>query len=218
MCAEPRPGDFPLAVLAKAPLPGHAKTRLIPALGAEAAARLHARLVRHTLANACKATPDTTLWTALQHDHPLFAALAAQHAIVLKPQPSGDLGQRIWAALDAMPGPGLVIGCDCPTLSAALLRRCQAALAESDVVCLPAEDGGYGLIGMRRADPRLFTGIDWGSARVMAQTAHRTATLGYRLACLETVWDLDRPEDLARLSASHPEFLVGLDDPSPDTD
>ena len=214
MCAD----AFPLAVLAKAPLPGHAKTRLMPALGAEGAARLHARLVHHTLANACEATPCTTLWTALQHDHPLFTSLAARYAISLHPQPSGDLGQRIWTALEAMAEPGLVIGSDCPMLSASLLRRCHSALAEADVVCLPAEDGGYGLIGMQRADPRLFTDIDWGSARVMEQTARKAAALGYRLACLETVWDLDRPADLARLSTCHPQLLAGLESTKRDRD
>ncbi|RDB43209.1 glycosyltransferase [Halomonas sp. DQ26W] len=204
MCA-----DVTLAVLAKAPLPGKAKTRLIPALGAEGAAQLHARLVRHTLATALATTSRVTLWTALEHHHPLFLALSEDHQIDMQPQPDGDLGQRMHHALATVTGPGLVIGTDCPVLTPELLHRCHAALSESDVVCLPAEDGGYGLIAMRRAEARLFTGIDWGTDRVMSQTAHAAAALGLRLRCLDTVWDIDRPEDLARLATHSPELLTG---------
>jgi uncharacterized protein len=193
--------EFPLAILAKAPLPGRVKTRLIPALGVERATRLHERLLRQTLATAAAATAAhrITLWTALDHAHPLFLELARHHAIELRAQPEGDLGRRMHHALAAMPAPGLVIGSDCAVLTAELLRRCHTALSDSDVVCLPAEDGGYALIGVRRPAARLFTDIDWGSERVMTQTQRRITELGWRLACPATVWDVDRPEDVARL-------------------
>jgi uncharacterized protein len=202
--------DFPLAILAKAPLPGRVKTRLIPALGAEQAARVHERLLRLTLAVAAEATPGhrITLWTALDHAHPLFLELADHHGVELRAQPEGDLGQRMHHAFQAMPGPGLVIGSDCPVLTATLLRRCQAALTEAEAVCLPAEDGGYALIGLRRAQARLFAGIDWGTDRVMAQTRRRLLELGWQLASPATVWDVDRPEDVARWLGSE---MLGLD-------
>ncbi|MBB3141839.1 TIGR04282 family arsenosugar biosynthesis glycosyltransferase [Halomonas organivorans] len=192
-----------IAVLAKAPLPGRAKTRLIPALGAAGAATLHARLLRRTLAVARAATaPERlTLWTALDHEHPLFIELAEVHGITLAAQQAGDLGRRMHHALAAEAGPGLVVGSDCPVLTPALLRDCWAALAEAEAVCLPAEDGGYGLIGARESDPALFEGIDWGSASVMAQTRARAAALHWRLACPARVWDLDRPDDLVRFAA-----------------
>ncbi|APX95043.1 hypothetical protein BWR19_14430 [Halomonas sp. 1513] len=212
--------NFPLAILAKAPIPGLAKTRLIPALGAKGAALLHERLLRHTLevALASTAAKSITLWTALDHCHPVFQELADDHGIMLRPQPEGDLGVRIHRALHAMPEPGLLIGTDCPVITPSLLAHCHLALDQADVAMLPAEDGGYGLIGMQRADPRLFTGIDWGSARVMAQTARKAAALGYRLTCLETIWDLDRPADLTRLSAYHPQLLAGLENTNSDED
>ncbi|TFH86249.1 glycosyltransferase [Billgrantia azerbaijanica] len=199
MCVEPL-GDFPLAILAKAPLPGRVKTRLVPALGAEAAARLHAQLLRHTLAVATRATAarHVTLWTALDHAHPLFLTLVERHGITLKAQPEGDLGRRMHTALAALDGPGLLIGSDCPALTPRLLARCWQALATHEAVCLPAEDGGYGLIGARRAEARLFEDIDWGTERVMAQTRERLRALGWRLACPATVWDVDRPEDVVR--------------------
>ncbi|QFU02731.1 2-phospho-L-lactate guanylyltransferase [Halomonas sp. THAF5a] len=200
MCADPR--DASLAILAKAPIPGRAKTRLIPALGAEDASRLHAGLLRHAVATALAASEPSriTLWTALEHDHPLFRELAERHGIALGAQPEGDLGARMHHALAAMGAPGLVIGSDCPALTPALLRRCAAALIEADGVCVPVEDGGYALVGARRAEPGLFQGIDWGMDRVMAQTRERAMAMGWRLACPARLWDVDRPEDLPRLA------------------
>lgn len=212
MCAE-RPDDrvapsaeFALAILAKAPIPGRAKTRLIPALGPEGAARLHERLLRHTLTIAVAATPAhrVTLWTALDPVHPLFLELAERHGIALRAQPEGDLGERMHHALVEAGEPALVIGSDCPMLSPGLLRTCAEALNDHDVVCLPAEDGGYGLIGVRYPDSRLFDDMPWGTGSVMARTRERIAALGWRLTCPATVWDVDRPEDLTRLSASYP--------------
>lgn len=206
MCADAPPGDFPLAILAKAPVPGLAKTRLIDALGPEGAARLHERLVRHTLEIALASTTAEriTLWTALDHHHSFFRELADRYGISLRPQPEGELGERMYRALLAMPEPGLLIGTDCPVLSPLLLGRCRRALDQADVVVLPAEDGGYGLIGVHRPDPRLFDDIPWGTGAVMDKTRDRIASLGWRLACPDTIWDVDRPEDLARLLKSHP--------------
>lgn len=217
MCADPG-GEVPLAILAKAPIPGRAKTRLIPALGAEGACRLHARLLRHALATALAATSTEriTLWTALQHDHPLFRELADRHGIALRAQPEGDLGTRMYRALAAMDAPGLLIGSDCPALTPTLLRRCAAALGEADGVFLPVEDGGYALVGVRRPDRHLFTAIDWGTNRVMAQTRERATALGWRLACPARLWDVDRPEDLGRLARLGDSLGVAFLDPRPD--
>lgn len=206
--------DFPLAILAKAPLPGRVKTRLIPRLGAAGAAALHEALLRQTLETAVAATAPAsiTLWTALEHRHDFFRQCRSHFGIRLRPQPRGDLGARMHAALAAMPRPGLLIGSDCAMLDAALLQRCQAALAMANCVLLPAEDGGYALVGMQRADRRLFADIDWGSERVMVQTRSRIATLGWTCACPATVWDIDRPEDLDRLAtlpnAAHWQALI----------
>ncbi len=200
MCAERLSGGVALAILAKAPIPGRAKTRLIPALGPEGAARVHARLLRDTLEVACAALPPgrITLWTALDHAHPLFLELAERHGITLRAQPEGDLGERMHCALAQAGGPAMVIGSDCPALTPALLGTCAERLQDHEAVCLPAEDGGYALIGARRPDPRLFEAIAWGTERVMAETRQRIAALGWRLACPATVRDLDRPEDLRR--------------------
>jgi glycosyltransferase A (GT-A) superfamily protein (DUF2064 family) len=94
----------------------------------------------------------------------------------------------------------ILVGTDCPTLEARDLRRAARALAGgSDAVLAPAEDGGYPLIGLRRASRRLFEGIEWGGADVFARTAEALDRLGWRWRRLRTLWDVDRPEDLTRL-------------------
>ncbi|MCE8041524.1 glycosyltransferase [Halomonas daqingensis] len=196
--------EVSLAILAKAPIPGRVKTRLISSCGAEQAACVHAELLCHTLnvARAAFAPERITLWTALDHAHPLFITLAERHAVTLRPQPQGGLGVRLYHAMASASGPILAIGSDCPVLSPGLLHACAEALTDHDVSCLPAEDGGYALLGLRRAHPHLFTAIDWGTERVMAQTSRRIHELGWHLACPATVWDVDRPADLKRWQSS----------------
>jgi len=67
---------------------------------------------------------------------------------------------------------------------------------------VPAEDGGYALIGLRRPVPDIFNGIEWGSDRVLAQTRERLRVRGLRWGELETLWDVDRPADWLRLQHS----------------
>lgn len=198
--------ELALSVLAKAPIPGKVKTRLVASLGAEAACRLHERLLKNTIAVALATTSPRriTLWTALDHGHPLFLEIAKRHGIELHAQPEGDLGERMHHALEAMGEPGLLIGSDCPVLTPVLLRSCRDALASVDAVFLPAEDGGYALVGLNRPEKRLFADIDWGTERVMEQTRHRIAALGWQLACPAVVWDVDRPEDTDRLARDFP--------------
>lgn len=191
-----------IAILAKAPVPGFAKTRLIPALGPDGAATLQQRLTERAVATACAAgLGKATLWAAPDESHASFQALAATHDIVLKRQPDGDLGARMLAAMQD--GPTLVIGTDCPALTSIHLHACAEALRDGiDAVIIPAEDGGYVLIGTRRPIPELFTNMIWSTATVMAETRRRLARLGLSWREPLRLWDIDMPEDLARLDAS----------------
>jgi rSAM/selenodomain-associated transferase 1 len=194
----------PILVFAKAPVPGEVKTRLIPALGAAGAAALHERLTDGALATAAAAgVGPVELCCAPDTSHPALAALARTHGATLAEQGAGDLGGRMHAAFRrALAGApaAIVIGCDCPALTAQHLRAAAAALARgADAVLAPAEDGGYVLIGLARAEPSLFAGIAWGGPDVLERTRARLAALAWRWQELETLWDVDRPEDLARL-------------------
>jgi hypothetical protein len=192
-------------VMAKAPLPGFAKTRLVPALGADGAAALAARLLDHAVAQALAAGLGAVdLCCAPGPDHPAWRALAGRHGLVLSDQGDGDLGLRMRRALDRHLRRGtaaLLFGTDVPALDAATLRRAAAALESHDAVFVPAHDGGYALVGLRRAAPSLFEHVPWSTDRVMAITRARLAAAGLRHAELPAVHDIDDAADLVHLPA-----------------
>lgn len=193
-------------VFAKAPTPGAVKTRLIPALGEIGAAELQRQLIERTLRTAVAAGLGTAeLWCAPGPEDPFFADCVKRHDIGLQAQGEGDLGMRMARALEsslATGSPGLLIGCDCPALTPVYLRAAAAALTDgNDAVLGPAEDGGYVLIGLARSPAaQLFEDIAWGTATVMQETRARLARGHWRWRELEPLWDVDRPEDLSRLS------------------
>jgi rSAM/selenodomain-associated transferase 1 len=196
-----------VVIFARAPRPGAVKTRLIPLLGAEGAAALHARLVKRTLetARAASLRPIELHGTPDVND-PFFRSCAGHFAVALAAQAGGDLGARMLAAFAsvlATHSRALLLGSDCPALAASHLRQADRALREgSDAVFVPCEDGGYALIGLQRPEARLLDGIAWSGENVMADTRTRLTGLGWRWRELETLWDVDRPEDYARLVTS----------------
>ena len=190
-------------MFARAPVPGRVKTRLVPLLGKEGAARLHACLLEKTLGTANAAGFDRIyLYGTPGIRSGYFKDLKRRFGVHLRAQGGGNLGDRMHRALRSHPG-AVLIGSDCPALRPADLRAAARALrAGAAAVLSPAEDGGYALIGLRRASRRLFEGITWGSSRVLAQTRSRMRRLKWRWRELRTVWDVDRPEDVARLRRS----------------
>jgi len=97
--------------------------------------------------------------------------------------------------------PLLIVGTDCPVLTPEHLQRAADALHTHDAVLIPAEDGGYVLIGLRRALPSVFQRVDWSTPRVMAQTRERLNALGASWLELPALWDVDDPQDWQRLQA-----------------
>lgn len=193
-----------VVVFARAPQPGTVKTRLIPLLGAEGAAALHVRLVKHALVTACAASLHRVeLHCAPDTIDPFFQFCASHYRTTVRAQSGSDLGARMLAAFKQAlheHARVLLIGSDCPALTARHLRLAERALHDgADAVFVPCEDGGYAMIGLRRADALLFDGIAWGSENVMAETRTRLRQLGWTWRELETLWDVDRPEDYTRL-------------------
>lgn len=199
-------------VMAKAPVAGQAKTRLIAALGADGAARLAQRLLMHTL--------DQTL--GLQADHwELCVSPDTQHAafdqavslpqaqgrLQLTLQGEGDLGDRMHRALARVlqtHDKAVLIGTDAPALSTSVLRLAAAALDHHEAVFVPALDGGYALVGLTRPEPRLFRAMTWSTDQVMADTRLRAREAGVRWTELASVHDIDEPADLIHLPAGWP--------------
>lgn len=198
-----------MAILARAPVPGQAKTRLIPLLGEEGAASLQAWMLQRVVAMALEAdVGPVSLWCDGDPEQRDFVRCRELGPLRILPQVAGDLGQRMLAAVRDSPNATgtLVIGTDCPVLSAAHLRAAARSLADRDAVLIPVEDGGYVLIGMKTPAAGAFSGIDWGSPQVMAQTRQGLAAMGWRWDEQATLWDVDRPEDVERLAAMFPEL------------
>jgi len=199
-----------IAILAKAPVPGLAKTRLIPTIGAHAAAVLQERLTERAVATALAANVGpVTIWCAPDGTHDSFLKLVARSRITLRRQPEGDIGARMLAATATGSGPTLVIGTDCPALTEVHLRGAANALRNgTDVILIPAEDGGYVLIGTRSAQPPLFAGITWGTKTVLAETRARIIEQRLILTEQPPLWDVDTENDLARLEREYPELKL----------
>jgi rSAM/selenodomain-associated transferase 1 len=199
----PADSTVDIAVFARAPIPGQAKTRLIPRLGAAGAARLQRQLIERALARARTVQgARVTLWTTADDADTCALADAARAAVCL--QHGHDLGARMSRAFaETLDGtrPMLLIGTDCPAQTGADLEAAIQALQRADAVIQPAEDGGYVLIGMRQFHPVLFEQVAWGSETVLATTREHAAAHRLRLAELPLCWDLDRGEDLDRALA-----------------
>jgi rSAM/selenodomain-associated transferase 1 len=196
-------------IFARTPRAGRVKTRLIPAIGAEGAARLHAAFVRDVVARfgvgrgrgRGRRFAGESL---LAHEGPA-SAFQRSLGIPLVRQRGADLGARMEAAFadaaEAGVGRTLIIGTDSPDLPERRITEAFALLGRPavDVVLGPAVDGGYYLIGARGVPSELLRDMPWGAAQLLERTlaAARRAHLGVRL--LEPWYDVDRPEDLAFL-------------------
>lgn len=196
------PLPYKLVVFTRYPVAGAAKTRMIPAIGAEAAANLHYELAAHTLRTARAVVADGDIAVEVHfaggNTDAMRTAFGTDLAYV--PQAEGDLGQRMAATFEAGISVGVrglvIIGTDCPALTPEHLREAFAALAANDVVFGPAADGGYYLVGLRRSSPELFEGIGWGGETVLAASLQRAGRLGLSYRLLDELRDVDRPEDL----------------------
>ena len=194
-----------IVVFAKAPVTGYAKTRLIPALGAQGAAALAERLMHTALAHAVEAqlgpvelcvTPDRT--------HRAFADAVLRHGVALTGQGDGDLGERMSRAFERVlrtQRQALLIGTDAPGLDATYLRAAAQALRDADAVFGPAADGGYTLVALKQPAPDLFLQMRWSHDQVMAHTRERLARAKLRHIELPLLHDVDEPADLVHLAA-----------------
>lgn len=204
---RPEPAAAAFAILAKAPVAGLAKTRLLPVLGAAAAARAQRRFTLNTLqVTSQTALGPVTLWCAPNADHRFFRAVQRTTGMVCINQPQGDIGARMRHAFEQhfahhAKGPLVLVGTDCPGLAPGHLQQAAQALEQHDVVLIPAEDGGYVLIGMRVLVPQVFEGIAWSTPHVMAQTRDQLRRAGVSWLELPTLWDVDEPADWQRLQA-----------------
>ena len=207
-----------LIIFTRYPRPGKAKTRLIPALGAEGAATLQRQMTEHTLAQVKNLASSISVEIWFADDRSAQGQMQDWLGTewVYQPQGEGDLGDRLITASQAAFATGMeravIIGTDCPGLDADRLTQAFQALQNHDLVLGDATDGGYYLIGLRRSLPELFRGISWGTSVVRQQTVAIANQLNLTIAHLPVLSDIDYPEDLpvwqAVLDAQRPPISV----------
>lgn len=188
-------------VFAKEPRPGRAKTRLAAGVGAERACALAEAFLLDTLGQVRAAGLE--LWVAFDPAEARGWFLERAPDARLVPQADGDLGARMAAAVQAALDDGaervLCLGMDTPHASPDALTRAAHALANSDLVIGPSEDGGYWLLGQRAVHPEVFEDMPWSASHLLEETLRRTRELIVTRA--EATFDVDEPGDLERLRA-----------------
>lgn len=198
--------DTVILLYAKAPVEGSVNTRLIPDIGVQAATKLqhdliHQRLSMLTQANLCA----VTLMCAPTIQHACFVQCEQQYPISLYQQTGSDLGERMHNGIQLALRQYkycIVIGTDAPALNAAIIKQAIDVLrTNTDVVFVPAEDGGYVLVGLQHPTDFLFQQISWGSEKVMQQSRDKLALHKVSYEELASCWDIDRLEDYQRYLA-----------------
>jgi len=195
--------DSALMVFAKTPKPGHVKTRMQPVLSEQQSAQLHQQMIEHVLEEVLQSTiAPVQLWVGSEADY--WDELRERFPVSLHIQQGDDLGQRLTSGFESTLGTfqrALVIGTDCPFINAAYLQQAFDVLHKNnDCVIGPAFDGGYVMIGLSRLPSEFFSGIEWGSGRVLEQTRQTIQRLQLTHSELSMLNDIDRPTDLKHLA------------------
>ena len=194
--------SFHIAIFCRPLIAGQDKTRLIPAYGAEGAARIYAQLVERTLQTVAETGATASLWVAGDTAHASVLDWAQRYSLRVHSQCEGDLGERMsqcLAILAEIHDRVLLIGTDCPAFMAEDLQAAAACLSDNcHWVFTPAEDGGYVLVGSNAPRTAPFANIAWSTSEVMTQT--RGALRANALAWAETakLWDIDEAVDVER--------------------
>jgi rSAM/selenodomain-associated transferase 1 len=193
-----------VAIMAKAPRAGEVKTRLCPPLSLVDAAELYRRLLLDKIEQVSSLRMASLAIAYTPAEARAFFEEVAP-GFVLVPQRGADLGDRLANSLGELLGQGhrgaLAIDSDTPTLPLAFLQQALDLIVtpEIDVVLGPTEDGGYYLIGLRAVHRELFEAMAWSTQQVLSETIRRADAKGLRVACLPPWYDIDSPDDLARL-------------------
>lgn len=194
--------------MAKAPQPGKVKTRLIPALGADATAKLAKKMLLATLRHAqAAAIGKVELCGSPTLTDPAWSEFEIASDIRHTTQCEGDLGTRMAEAVqrnlaDQSTDSVIVIGTDCIEINAGLLQQATLALKDHDVVIYPTKDGGYALLGLKQYLPGIFTDIPWSTSVVAKETLCRLYLMDVTVWVGPLLHDIDTPEDLIYLSGA----------------
>ena len=194
--------DTVILFFAKAPVEGNVNTRLIPDIGVQAATQLQHDLVHQRLTMLTQEKlGNVILMCSPDEKQNFFVQCEQKYSVKLRKQNGGSLGERMMNGVhEALKRykQCIVIGTDAPALDEHIIQQAIDTLHNTDVVFVPAEDGGYVLIGMRHRHDVLFQDINWGTAEVMQQSRDRLNENNVSYKELETCWDVDHLEDYQR--------------------
>ncbi len=200
---ETQDGHVALIQFAKRPIPGLVKTRLIPELGEKEATWVHETLLKKTLNTLIDShLGEVQLWWDKAWDDQAYLNnLGANGTFKVFSQEGEDLGQRMYNALSSQLKvfkKVILVGSDCPVLSASYLEQAIRTLDSADLVLGPSDDGGYVLIGATRMSSTILGNTQWGTPSVLATTTRQAENGGLALRLLPELWDVDLPEDYRR--------------------
>jgi hypothetical protein len=185
-----------IIVFQKFPEPGKVKTRLASSIGAEKATRIYTYLLAYTH-DLLKSTSSDIL---VFHEGPIDQKDYPEENYTFYPQEGVDLGEKMYNAFTRASEDGfkkvLIIGTDCHELKYGHLEEAFNALEDHDLILGPAFDGGYYLIGLRKADRRLFENIQWSTSTVFSKTMERAEEAKLKTYLLEKLNDIDEYQDL----------------------
>jgi hypothetical protein len=199
-----------VAVFARAPVHGRVKSRIARESGESAAFQAHLEIARHTLQRLRPVTARgmfAELWIAGDPGMIKCREWAALLDGRLRQQLGNDLGARMWHCLYSHLHLGrnaLVVGCDVVSIDADYVLEARDWLMDVDLVIGPAEDGGYGLIGLSRMAPELFRDVPWGTDQVFDITMARARALKLTTHVMPMVWDVDTVADFERFQSTYP--------------
>lgn len=206
-----------LLLFVRYPQAGQTKTRLIPAIGAIAAANLQQEIAEYLLEQLKPASNSDNWQLQIYFTGCTLAKMRKWlgNDLLYRQQSSGDLGARLWNGFKLGFEEGcdriVAIGADCPSISRSHIQQSFDALLTTELVLGPAQDGGYYLIGLNRQQVcasqkpteslalrgrSLFQSIDWSTSQVLQQTQSKAKQMNLSIAYLETLSDIDRPQDM----------------------
>lgn len=195
--------DKSLIVFLKNPVEGKVKTRIANTAGNIKALEIYKELLGILNDNLARVNCEVYLYFT---ETPMDISYWANANYIYRVQKGNDLGARMSAAFEEVFRDGgsqkplkvLIVGSDCPLLSAEIIDEAFLKLDKSDIVLGPAEDGGYYLLGMKKMNTELFEGVSWSTEKVLNETLDKAAGLGLSVAFTPSLFDIDTEEDWTR--------------------
>lgn len=191
-----------LVVMARSPVPGQVKTRLIPFIGSQRATQVYRSLLSHALQELKQVEVSRVLSCTPDTHHATLRSFSSQYGWRRRYQVQGDLGNRmarIFSRCQRESDYTIIVGSDLANINKQMIYQCIDRLtAGNDLVLGATEDGGYGLIAMSRLHSGVFRKIPWSTDRVLQVTMSRARQMKLKTAIIDGLWDVDTYKDYRR--------------------